>query len=151
MELDSGEDVSSGARDPRLRDETTPLECLRVVVQRVDNVVEDFWWEIWIRHRYQRSKASILALILGSFGSSILRRVSVHPTNARLSSLRFQFIGFYNLCPLDLPPSRHERSITDTTISQPLWEEQSGLVMIWVAFTSQTRAYKRRKREKCLP
>ena len=65
MEPDLGEKVLSGAWDPRFGDETTLLEHGWVVVQEVNNVVEEFWREIWIRHRSSRPEddASTLALL----------------------------------------------------------------------------------------
>ena len=51
MECDVGEKVLSGTRDPRSGDEATLLECLWIVAQKVDDVIEDFWWEVGNRRR----------------------------------------------------------------------------------------------------
>ena len=50
-----GEEVLSGTRDPRFGDEAALLKCLWIVVQKVDYLMEDFRWEIRIRHRGFRS------------------------------------------------------------------------------------------------
>ena len=42
--------VCSGARDPRFRDEAALLERFWLVVEEVDDVVPDFWWEAQVRH-----------------------------------------------------------------------------------------------------
>ena len=51
IEPDIGENIFSGARNPRFGDETALFECLPFVVQEVEDVIEDFSWEDWIRHR----------------------------------------------------------------------------------------------------
>lgn len=51
MKPNLGEKMVSGAGDPRLRNEAALFESLRIVVQMVEDVIEDFWWEVWISHR----------------------------------------------------------------------------------------------------
>ena len=51
MKPDLDEKMVSGAGDPRLRNEAALFESLRIVVQMVEDVIEDFWWEVWISHR----------------------------------------------------------------------------------------------------
>ena len=79
-ELDLCEKVISGARDPRFGNKTTSLECVRVVVQKVGDVVEDFWWEAWIRHRGGDQ---------GAHPGAGLVLFSVRPTNATRRPLDF--------------------------------------------------------------
>ena len=43
IERDDEKKVFSGARNPRFRDKTTPLQCLRFVVEEVNDVVEYLW------------------------------------------------------------------------------------------------------------
>ena len=45
LELYPSEKVFSGARNPRLGDETALLEYFRFFAQEVDDAIGDFWWE----------------------------------------------------------------------------------------------------------
>jgi hypothetical protein len=47
-EIDIGEKMLSGARNPWFGDDATILERLWFVMQEVDDVIEDFWWETWV-------------------------------------------------------------------------------------------------------
>ena len=64
VERDIVEKVLSGAWDPRFRDEATVPKRDFLVVQVVDDVIQDFCWEVEIRHRGSRHDAiaSVLAL-----------------------------------------------------------------------------------------
>jgi len=50
MELDTSEQVLSSTRSLWFGDKATLFECLSFVMQEVDDVVEDFLWEIRLRH-----------------------------------------------------------------------------------------------------
>jgi len=63
-EPDTGKEVLSGSVYPRFGDEATPLERIWVVAQKVNHVVEDFWWEALIRHRGFRPGDSMSTLTL---------------------------------------------------------------------------------------
>jgi hypothetical protein len=44
-EVDTGEKMSSRPWNPRLQDETTCFERIRLIVQMVDDEIKDLWWE----------------------------------------------------------------------------------------------------------
>ena len=45
VELDASEKVSSGARDPGIRDGATGFERIRFITQVVDDEIEYLWWK----------------------------------------------------------------------------------------------------------
>jgi hypothetical protein len=51
VERDIGEKVFSGARDPSFGDEATVPERVLCVVYVVDDVIQEFCWEVGVRHR----------------------------------------------------------------------------------------------------
>ena len=60
--------MCSGARDARFRGEATILERLWIIVQKINNVIEDFRWEVSICHRGFSSRS--LTLVSGRVRSS---------------------------------------------------------------------------------
>ena len=47
-EIDIGEKMLSDARDPWFGDDAAIPQRLWFVMQEVDDVIEDFWWETWV-------------------------------------------------------------------------------------------------------
>jgi hypothetical protein len=54
-----GENVPSGTRDPRFRDQATIPESVFFVAEMVNDVIQNFYWEAGIRHRGSPDKASV--------------------------------------------------------------------------------------------
>jgi hypothetical protein len=64
-EIDIGEKMHSGTRDPQFRDKAAIPKRIFRVVKKVDDLIQQFCWEVWSRHRGFRLKAKASALALG--------------------------------------------------------------------------------------
>jgi len=108
VERDTGEKVLSGSRDPGFRDEATPLEHVRVVVEKVDYAIENFWREVSIGHsgfvwkKTRRRWIQGVRRVVGESRAGDMPRLHEIVTAYKLVSLRYwTSFGSCRAAPID--------------------------------------------------